>query len=123
MSNILVFMFIISVTTLDRPQEKEKNETFPVSKGFIHDEKYWTFKFDLIAAAHPQCNLFPLESYLSQLLALQPSNLEHHTCNFFFAGKHKEQKQKPPPLPSLEMTFNIDVRMASIQLSSPFLNA
>ena len=31
--------FIISVTPVDRPQEHEKNETFPGSEGFIHEEK------------------------------------------------------------------------------------
>ena len=32
-------MFIIWVTPVDRPQENEKNKTFPDSKGFIHEEK------------------------------------------------------------------------------------
>ena len=44
-----------------------------------------TYKFGLIATAHAQCNLLHLESYLSQLLTLQPLNLEHHAVAHFIS--------------------------------------
>ena len=59
------------------------NETFLVSEGFIHVEKLNT-QIWLDCSCAAQCNLFPLERYLSQPLTSQPLNLEH--ILFLFQG-------------------------------------
>ena len=51
MSNFSAFRFIIQVTRLDRSEENEKNETFPVSEG-LSMKRNWKSKFGLIGAAH-----------------------------------------------------------------------
>ena len=65
--------------TTGKPQENEKNETFPVSEGFIHEEK-----LD-IPIWHAQCNLLPLESHLPEPLTVQATNQEHHTIARFIS--------------------------------------
>ena len=51
-------------------------------------KKNWTSKFGLTASAHVQCNLLPLESFLSQPPTLWPLQLEHHAmANFVSFSK------------------------------------
>ena len=117
MSDFLAFMFIIWVTPLDRPQENEKNETFPVSEEFIHERKLdiqiWLDRssctsrklpFTASTSAAFKSRALCNSSLLKGLFISVTHFMNSNSRIFFFTCKYRELKQKEP-LPSPRNDF------------------